>query len=87
MKNLATYSNYAKANRQILNSLNCIELLRTAQMSSKVSYRARENISLLLDMLNAEVVPGSSLGWYLLIILLFIKINISVNRLLLSFNL
>ena len=34
--------------------------LRGAQMSTKASYRARENIISLLDILGAEVVPGST---------------------------
>lgn len=40
--------------------LGAVQQLRDAQMSTKASYRARENIISLLDILGAEAVPGSA---------------------------
>lgn len=60
MLNLATYGYNAKANREKLTISGAVELLRKAQLSTKVSYKARENIVSLLEMLGAEMIPGST---------------------------
>jgi hypothetical protein len=50
-----TYGVLAKKNRAYLLANNCIELLKNAQFSTKASYKARENISSLLDLLSNEM--------------------------------
>jgi hypothetical protein len=50
-----TYGNLAKRNRFILISNNASELLKNAQLSTKASYKARENIISLLDLINSEI--------------------------------
>jgi hypothetical protein len=55
MLNLATYGENARINREKFIQVNAIELLRKTQFSSKASYKARENIVSLLDLLSIEI--------------------------------
>lgn len=54
MLNLATYGSQASENRLKLKEAGAVDQLKLAQLSSKVSYRARENILILLEMLGAD---------------------------------
>lgn len=56
--NLCMYGISCKDNRAQLISLGGIELLRRTQMSTKASYRARENILQLLEILGADRISG-----------------------------
>ena len=53
---------YSKKNRSYLIQHECIELLKKAQFSSKASYKARENITALLDLLNNEIAISPELS-------------------------
>lgn len=53
--NFATYGVNAKRNRIKLVLNNAMELLKQAQFSHKASFKARENITTLLDSLNNEI--------------------------------
>ncbi len=58
----ATYGNGAKKNRIKFVLNHTIDLLKTAQFSAKASFKARENINTLLELLNNEVSLNSELG-------------------------
>lgn len=60
MLNLALYGENAKNNRGKLVRCGAIDLLRKTQFSSRASYKARENIVTLLDLLAAEVTTNDS---------------------------
>lgn len=62
MLNMATYGVHAQENREKLLRCGSVELLRRAQFSSKASYKARENIQNLLDLLGAENVSSKAFG-------------------------
>eukprot|EP01038_Epipyxis_sp_PR26KG_P007319 gene7319-9973_t len=49
--NIITYGKHVKENNQKLRQLRCVELLKNAQLSTKVSCKARESILQLLSML------------------------------------
>lgn len=60
MLNLATYGVNAKEGRIALNKAGAVSVIRGAQMSSKVSYHARERILNLLELLGADcTIPGA----------------------------
>lgn len=58
----ATYGNSAKKNRIKFVLNNTMELLKTAQFSAKASFKARENINSLLELLNNEIQLNPELG-------------------------
>jgi hypothetical protein len=62
MLNLATYGESAKRNREKLISVGAIDLLRKTQFSPRASYKARENILSLLDILATTTDISSGTG-------------------------
>ncbi len=62
MLNLATYGINAAENREKLVKCGSIDMLKRAQFSPKASYKARENIQALLDLLGAENVSSNAFG-------------------------
>jgi hypothetical protein len=55
MLNMALHGSSCQDNRRQLKKAGAIEVLRRAQMSTKASYRARENILQLLEILGADL--------------------------------
>lgn len=62
MLNLATYGVNAAENRDRFVKCGSIDVLKRAQFSPKASYKARENIQALLDLLGAENVSSNAFG-------------------------
>lgn len=59
MYNLVTYGTTGPENKQKMLDSGAIEVLRQAQFSTKASYRARETILALLELMGASHIPGA----------------------------